>query len=70
MNIETYKGKVINGQIELSIKVRLPENSDVIVIVPNDEKPKFDLAEMVKNMPEDYEPIEEDFGKPSGREAW
>ena len=70
MNIETYKGKVKNGQIQLSIEVRLPENSDVIVIVPNNEKPKFDLAEMVENMPEDYEPSEENFGKPVGKEVW
>lgn len=70
MNVETYKGKVKNGRIELSIEVKLPENSDVVVIVPNDEKPKFDLAEMVRNMPEDYQPNEEDFGKPSGREVW
>ena len=55
MNVETYKGKVKNGQIELSIEVKLPENSDVIVIVPNDKKPKFDLAEMVEKMPEDYQ---------------
>ncbi len=70
MNVETYQGKVKNGRIELSIEVKLPENSDVIVIVPNSEKPKFDLAEMVKNMPEDYEPQEEDFGKPVGKEVW
>lgn len=59
MNVETYKGKVKNGKIEFSIEVKLPENSDVIVIVPNDEKPKFDLAEMVENMPKDYEANEE-----------
>ena len=67
---DTYKGKVKNGQIQLSIEVNLPENSDVIVIVPNDKKPKFDLAEMVKNMPEDYELVEENFGKPVGKEVW
>jgi hypothetical protein len=61
MNVETYKGKVKNGKIELSIEVKLPENSDVIVIVLNKKKKKFDLAEMVKNMPEDYQPYEEKF---------
>ncbi len=70
MNVETYKGKVKNGQIELSIEVELPENSDVIVIIPNDKKPKFDLAEMVKNMPQDFQPNEEDFGKSIGKEVW
>lgn len=70
MNVETYHGKVKNGQIELSIEIKLPENSDVIVIVPNQQKPKFDLAEMVKNMPKDYQPNEEDFGNPVGKEIW
>lgn len=41
------------------------------MIVPDeDEKPKFDLAEMVKQMPKDYEPHEEDFGEPVGKELW
>ena len=70
MSIETYQGVVKNGQIELLIKVELPENSEVFVIVPKNEKPKFDLAEMAKQMPEDYQASEEDFGKPVGKEIW
>ncbi len=69
MSIETYQGKVENGQIKLTVSVKLPENKTVYVIVP-DEKPKFDLAEMAAQMPKDYQPSEEDFGKPVGKEVW
>lgn len=69
MGVETYQGKVENGQIKLTVSVNLPENKTVYVIVP-DEKPKFDLAEMAARMPKDYKPQEENFGKPVGKEVW
>ena len=69
MSIETYEGKVENGQIKFFESVKLPENKKVYVIVP-DDKPKFDLAEMAARMPKDYQPSEEDFGKPVGKEVW
>ena len=71
MSVETYQGIVKNGQIKLSIDVKLPENSEVFVIVPNKEKKlKFDLAKMAAEMPEDYQLSEADFGKPVGKEVW
>lgn len=71
MSIETYQGVVKNGQIKLSIDVKLPENLEVFVIVPKKEKKlKFDLAKMAAEMPEGYQPSEEDFGKPVGKEVW
>jgi antitoxin component of MazEF toxin-antitoxin module len=69
MSVSTYIGKVKNGQIKLTVRVKLPENKTVYVIVP-DEKPKFDLAEMAARMPKNYKPLEEDFGKPFGKEVW
>lgn len=69
MSIATYKGTVKNGQIKLLIDVKLPEKTEVYVVVP-DEKPKFDLAKMAAEMPKDYQPGEEDFGKPVGKEIW
>ena len=69
MSITTYKGTVEKGKIKLQIDVKLPENTEVYVIVPN-EKPKFDLAEMAAQMPDDYQPNEEDIGKPVGKEIW
>ena len=69
MSIATYKGMVKNGRIKLLIDVKLPENAEVYVVVSN-EKPKFDLATMAAEMPKDYQPGEEDFGKPVGKEIW
>ena len=31
---------------------------------------KFDLAELVSRMPDDYQTTEEDFGEPVGKEEW
>jgi len=60
MSISTYKGIVENGVIKLEINVKLPEKTEVYVIVP-EEKPKFDLAKMAAEMPEDYTPNEESY---------
>jgi hypothetical protein len=71
MSVETYQGVVENGQIKLAVNVKLPENKKVYVVVTDqEEKPKFDLAKMAAEMPEDYMPYEEDFGKPIGKEVW
>jgi antitoxin component of MazEF toxin-antitoxin module len=69
MSIETYQGVIKNGQIKISVSIKLPENKTVYIIVP-DEKPKFNLAEMAAKMPKDYRVNEEDFGKPVGKEVW
>ena len=67
MSISTYEGTVENGVVKLEINIKLPEKTKVYIIVP-EEKPKFDLAEMAAQMPEDYTSHEEVFGKPVGRE--
>lgn len=69
MSIATYKGTVKNDQIKLLIDVKLPEKTEVYVIVP-DEKPKFDLTKMAAAMSKDYQASEEDFGKPVGKEIF
>jgi len=69
MSVSTYKGTVENGVIKLEIDIKLPEKTEVYVIVL-EEKPKFELAIMAAEMPEDYTPHEEDFGKPVGKEVW
>ena len=69
MSISTYQGVVENGQIKFSVNVKLPEKAKVYVVV-SDEKPKFDLETMAAAMPKDYQPGEEDFGKPVGKEVW
>lgn len=69
MSISTYRGTVENGQIKLHIDVKLPEKTEVYIVVP-DKKTKFDLAKMAAEMPGDYKPGEEGFGKPTGKEVW
>lgn len=34
------------------------------------ERPRYDLAELVRQIPKDYESREESFGPPVGREEW
>ncbi|MEO6392891.1 MAG: hypothetical protein ABIP75_13670 [Pyrinomonadaceae bacterium] len=74
MSITRIEGVVENGQIRIVGNVQLPEHARVYVILPGDgsgtEGPKFDLAELVSRMPQDYQVIEEDFGEPVGKEEW
>lgn len=74
MSVATYQGTVENGQVRLAENILLPEHATVYVIVPdvdsNASSKTFDLAEMVSRMPADYQPGEEDFGKPVGKEEW
>lgn len=51
---------------------------DAIELVPTDgqivlkrvARPPFNLADLVAKMPADYQTVEEDLGKPEGREEW
>jgi hypothetical protein len=74
MAVTTYQGTVENGQVRLADNIHLPEKTKVYVVVPDVETPtngrKFDLADMVSRMPEDYRTSEEGFGRPVGREEW
>lgn len=74
MSVTTYQGTVENGQVRLAGDIRLPENTRVYVVVPDDEPSgsgkKIDLAEMVSRMPPDYQVSEEGFGEPVGKEEW
>ena len=38
---KTYEGTVVNGKVELPSDVRLPENSRVLVTVPDDTQSPF-----------------------------
>src|ERR1700680_4302475 len=42
-----------------------------IVVTPSDRiRGRYRLEDLVARMPEDYEPVEEGWGAPQGREAW
>jgi len=74
MPVTTFPGTVEGGQVKLAANVHLPEKTKVYVVVPDfDEKAngkKFDLAELVSQMPADHQGTEEGFGKPMGKEEW
>jgi antitoxin component of MazEF toxin-antitoxin module len=74
MEVATFQGEIINGQIRFAKDVHLPKSGKVYVVVSEvtnePVKKKFDLAEMVSRMPADYVASEEDFGKPLGKEVW
>ena len=72
MSVTTFQATIENGQVRFAKGVRLPEKTKVYVVVPEFELNgnKFDLAEMVAQMPADYQACEEDFGPPVGKEEW
>lgn len=74
MQVTTFEATIENGQVRFEGEVSLPEKTKVYVVVPEFEQSangkKFDLAEMVSRMPADYEPSEENFGSPVGKEEW
>ena len=42
-----------------------------IIVVPSERiRGRYRLEDLVARMPEDYEPSEEDWGAPVGREVW
>lgn len=74
MPVTTFQGTVENGKIRLAADVRLPENAEVYIVVPDFESnaggKRFDLAEIVSRMPPGYQASEENFGEPVGKEEW
>ena len=74
MSVATFQGTVEEGRVKLAANVRLPEKARVYVVVPDFEENasggKFDLAELVSRMPQDYQASEESFGETVGKEEW
>ena len=52
---------------EVEVKV---EGGRIMVLPSARIRGKYRLADLVAQMPEDYSPHEEDWGKPVGREVW
>lgn len=74
MSVITFQGVVENGRVRLATDVHLPENAKVYVIVP-DFEPETNaktvmLADLIAQMPPDYQVQEESFGEPVGKEEW
>ena len=74
MPVMSYEGVVSKGVVRLAKGIKLPESAKVYVVLPDTssilERPKFDLATMLSNMPDDYAVSEEGFGAPRGKEVW
>lgn len=74
MAVTAFQGTVQNGQVRLAGDVILPDNTKVFVVVPDLEPTptirRFDLADMISRMPQDYQAREESMDLPVGKEEW
>lgn len=74
MEITTFEGIVEAGRVRIADNIVLPENTRVFIVVPTTKQApttqKFDLAAMIAMMPDNYQPHEEDWGAPVGKEEW
>ncbi len=61
------KELLLQAKLEVGDEVSIDTSNDAIIIK---KVKKFSLEEMVKQIPEDYESEEVDFGAPMGNEAW
>jgi len=45
-------------------------NGEVVIVPARRVRGRFDLGQLVSEIPADYEPREVDWGPPAGREVW
>lgn len=60
-------------EVEIAVgdEVDVTVQDGKIVVAPSHRiRGRYRLEELLKRMPEDYEPSEEDWGAPAGREVW
>lgn len=58
-------------QIAVGDEVDITVQDGRIVVAPSQRiRGRYRLEDLVAQMPEDYEPVEESWGAPVGREAW
>ncbi len=59
------------AKIDVGAEVDVTVEAGRIVLEPSHRiRGRYRLEELVARMPEDYEPHEEDWGEPVGREVW
>jgi len=59
------------AQIELGDEVEIAVQDGKLVISPlKNMRNRYKLADLIKEIPADYEPEEIDWGKPVGKEVW
>ncbi len=55
----------IDDEVEVIV-----QDGEIIVRPLVRRRGKYDLKQLVAQMPKDYQPHEEDWGAPAGKEAW
>ena len=69
--IRIPKNILENSHIEIGEEVTISaKNGKIIVESTHKIRGKYDIKDLVNKMPKDYELEEENWGAPSGREAW
>ena len=59
------------ANIAVGDEVDVTVQEERIIVTPSERiRGRYRLADLVARMPEDYEPSEEDWGAPVGREVW
>jgi antitoxin MazE len=60
-----------DAHINIGDDVEITTRDGVIIISPIKRiRGKYDIKELLSNIPEDYMPEEVDWGKPVGKEVW
>lgn len=57
--------------LDVGDEVEVEAHEGSLVITPSNKiRGKYDLKDLVQQIPKDYRPEEVNWGKPSGKEAW
>ena len=60
-----------DAKISIGDDVDVSVNNGKIIISPAKKtRRKYDIKELLSNMPQDYKPEEVDWGRPVGKEVW
>jgi antitoxin MazE len=69
--IRLSKEMLADADIEVGDAVRVSVEDGVVVVTPlRRVRGRLHLAELVREIPADYEPEEFNWGRPAGREVW
>ena len=69
--IRIPKNLLENSHIKVGEEVEITvQEGKIIVESTNKIHGRYDIKDLVKRMPKDYEPKEENWGTPIGREIW
>lgn len=69
--IRIPKNLLENSHIKIGEEVTITEENGKIIIEPTYKiRGKYDIKDLISKMPNNYEVEEENWGAPSGSEAW